>query len=232
MKSFTRSLANIQSKDIKSDKRLDSLIKQQMQEHQSIISSHHKEMQDLRENLNLCMERFESLFQKNDQDLKDFKTYAVCIIGVLQERIKSGQTMIADQKKTIDSLHDQLLTFNVIYQNKIEAEKIKNNLQNQIKEVSNNYLISFQNLQSEFKSLLKALNKDLSIFKNIMEKEIVQLNEKNESNFHLSKMDKNAVLKQVHVYEKSMFIIEKKIENIYTLIERINKRGLVCHKEE
>ena len=46
-------------------------------------------------------------------------------------------------------------------------------MQNQIKEVSNNYLISFQNLQSEFKSLLKALNKDLSIFKNIMEKKFI-----------------------------------------------------------
>ena len=38
------------------------------------------------------------------------------------------------------------------------------------------------------------------------------------------KLDSTGVLKEIQVYKKSMFIIEKKIENIYTLIERLDKR--------
>jgi len=53
------------------------------------------------------------------------------------------------------------------------------------------------------------------------------------NNFHVTKIDREGVLKEVRVWEKTIFIIEKKIENIYTLIERINKRGeLLCHKPE
>ncbi len=38
------------------------------------------------------------------------------------------------------------------------------------------------------------------------------------------KIDSKGVLRELQAYKKTMFIMEKKIENIYTLIERLNKR--------
>jgi hypothetical protein len=65
-----------------------------------------------------------------------------------------------------------------------------------------------------------------------MELKLSQMTDKAESNLYVYRLDKEGVLKQIRIYEKSMFIIEKKIENIYTLIERLNKRGELCHKPE
>jgi len=230
LKSFTRFPINNES--LKSDKRFDALIKKQTNEHQHLISSYHKEMKDLRDSLRISLEKCESLFNQNIQELKDFKTYSVCMIGILKEKLSSSEKLIQEQKKTIESINDELISFNFIYQSKTDAQKEKKYLEDQIKDSNNNYLKSFQNLQSELKNILNFLKSDLDTFKTCTEKEIVKLSEKQESDFDLSKIDKNSVLKQVRVYEKNMFIIEKKIENIYTLIERINKRGPVCHKQE
>lgn len=230
MKSFTRSPPDIQS--IRADKRFDALIKKEINEHQHIISSHHKEMQDLRDSLRIAMEKFESISSQNTQELKDFKTYTVCMLGILKEKLSLSENLIQEHKKIIESLHDELLSFHVVYENKMDAQKAKIDLENQIKDNNNNYLKSFHDLQLELKTLFNILKNDLEKFKINIEKEIVRLEEKDENNFYLSKIDRNAVLKQVRVYEKSMFIIEKKIENIYTLIERINKRSEVCHKPE
>ncbi len=44
--------------------------------------------------------------------------------------------------------------------------------------------------------------------------------------FQEYRVDAIGVLKELQVYKKTVFIMQKKIENIYTLIERLNKR--VC----
>ena len=82
------------------------------------------------------------------------------------------------------------------------------------------------------KSLLNLLKDDVINNKFETETKFASLIEQIEENFHVTKLDKEGVLKEVRIYEKTIFIIEKKIENIYTLIERINKRGEACHKPE
>ena len=51
-------------------------MKRQEGEHKHIIASHHNEMQTLRDTLNLAVQKLESLYRKNEQELNDFKTQA------------------------------------------------------------------------------------------------------------------------------------------------------------
>jgi hypothetical protein len=225
-----RSQTNIQG--LRSDKRFDALVKQEMIEHQHLISCHNKEMQALRDNLNLAMQKFDSLFEKSVMELKDFKTHAVCTMGLLKEKAMANESTIAEQRRTIEDLHEQLLSFQGAYSSKVDAEKLKKDFALEIKANTISHINAFQEFQREFKDLIHSLENDLLKLRCEMQQKLAELTEKMESNFSISRIDKEGVLKEVRIYEKSMFIIEKKIENIYTLIERINKRGEICHKQE
>jgi archaellum component FlaC len=71
---------------------------------------------------------------------------------------------------------------------------------------------------------------ELASFRTELKERMDEQDKKVDSNFSVSRIDKDGVSKEIRSYQKSIFIIEKKIENIYTLIERINKRGEACHK--
>jgi uncharacterized coiled-coil protein SlyX len=217
---------------IKADKRFEALLKQEMREHEHLISSHNKEMQMLRDALKLAMEKFDSLFQKNEQDLKDFKTYTVSFLGIHKVKLESQEITIAEQKKTIEDLHKQLLEFQHSYASKEHIEKVKLGIEKKIEDMSINHVIVFQDLQREFKIIINSIKDDFIKFKYDVENRFAKVDEKAESNFHLSRLDKEGIERELIRYKKAMFYIEKKIENIYTLIERLNKRDALCHKQE
>lgn len=223
MKSFTRSPSSTQTP--RPDARFDALMKQQMLEHQSIIDSHHKEMQTLRDELSLTRERFDALSDRNVQDLKDFKTYAVCTLGVLNQRVMANEGLTAEQWRTIHDLHEQLQSFQVIFSTKADIEKARRITEGQIKESTNSHLNAFQDFQRETKILVGDLKEDVDKLRFEMEQRIATFIDKIESNLYITRIDKDGVLNEIRVYKMDMFVIEKKIENIYTLIERINKRG-------
>ena len=219
---------------LRADKRWEALVKKQETEHQHIIASHHKEMQTLRDSLSLAMERFTSLFERNEKDFMDFKMQATSDINGLKKRIMENELTINMQKKTIEGLHQQLLNFQSVYSSKADAEKYKGELDDKITKVIMSHIISFQDCQREFKSLFNSLRDDLEKLRSLMEQKVAEAREKSESNFSIAKIDRDGVLKELTRYKKAVFYIEKKIENIYTLIERINKKGEAssCLKQE
>lgn len=199
-------------------------MKKEMAEHQHIISSHYKEMQELRDSLSLAMERFTSLSNKNDQDLKDFKTYAVCTIGVLNQKLMANERQIAEQKDTIDSLYKQLLSFQELSASKIDLEKSKKDIEIKINDSTNIHLNSFQDFQRELKILYNTLKEEVTKAISLIDHRLTDSEDKNEENFSIFRIDKDGILKEVRVYKMDMFYIEKKIENIYTLIERLKNK--------
>ena len=230
MKSSTHSQVNLPG--LRADKRFDALVKQEMIEHQHIISCHHQEMQTLRESLRLSMERFESLFEHSITELKDFKTYAVCTLGVLQQKVASQEKTILEQRQAITGLHEELLGFRRAYASKADVEKLKSEHAEQIKVSTDSHINSFQEFQRHFKVLVYDLESELIKLRYEIEQKLSLLTDKTENNFSISRIDKEGVLKEIRTYDKTLFIIEKKIENIYTLMERLNKRGESCHKPE
>ena len=218
---------------IQNDRRLEVLLKKEMVEHQAIISSHHKEMQELRDALSLAMQRFDSLFEHCEMLTKDMSLFYNQQIHYLKEKAVVNDLRLDCQQNTLISFHQQLQELHNTFSLKSELEKSKKELESQIKESGMSHISSFQNLQQELKSLFQRLEKEFSELKSDITKKVNEFDEKVETKFSLSKLDKEAVLNELRVYKKGMFIIEKKIENLYTLIERINKRSAVsCLKPE
>lgn len=212
------------------DKRLQAVVKKQEAEHKHLLDAHNKEMQELRDQLKLAMERFESLSQKNDGDLKDFKEQAASHISILRERIGAQERVFTDQKATIEALQDQLLNFQVLYSSMRDVDALRKELEKQVHEATKSHLCSLQDLQRQFKIDLTMLRDDLEKFKEAADRRLSEQSNRIEERYNLNKMDREGVIREIRIREKELFIIEKKIENIYTLIERINKRGESCPK--
>lgn len=217
---------------LRNDKRVEVLLKQEMTEHKEVISSHHKEMQELRDALKISRERFDSLYGHSDKEMKDMALYFNQQLMDLHKKALANEKRIDDQRQTILSLFQQLHDFHQTYSDKIEMGKLKKDMDSLVNQSTVTQISAFQNLQQELKGLYLSLKEDVSKMKSEMENKFGELTERMENKLNVSKLEKEAVLKEIKVYDKSQFIIEKKIENIYTLIERINKKGEVCHKPE
>lgn len=189
-------------------------------------------MQQLRDAVNLAMQRFDSLFEHSQVEIKDLSLYLTQQIVSLREKLIANEIQIADQKQTIDSLFKLLNAFQEDYSTKRSVDKIKSDFDLAIKANTVSHINSFQEFQRELKTLIKYLENDLLKLRLDTSLMNGELDKKIDSNFSISRIDKDGVLKEIRGYDKAIFYIEKKIENIYTLIERINKRGEVCHKPE
>jgi len=201
-------------------------------EHQHVISSHHKEIQALCELVNLAMQRYDSLLEHTQTEIKDLSLFMNQQILFLREKVFANELRIAEQKQTIEALHLQLNEFHESYASKRSIEKLKGDFDLEIKASTISHLNSFQEFQRELKTLINSLKDDLIKLRSDTALALSELDKKIESKFSISRMDKDGISKEIRVYEKTIFIMEKKIENIYTLIERINKRGEICPKPE
>lgn len=220
--------------NIRADMRMQALLKKQEGEHQHMLTCHGKEMQALRDQLSISRDRFDSLFEHVEGEVKDLALYVNQQILFLSEKVCAQEIALAEQKKTVASLHEQLNAFHEAYASKNAMEIMKDNIGEKINASTERHINSFQTLERDLKALLKTLDSDLIKLLSEQENKIALLSEKGESNFTVSKIDREGVLKEVRIYKHDMFVIEKKIENIYTLIDRINKQReeTVCRKQE
>ena len=229
LKSCTRNQTNLRT--LGADKRFEVLAKKQEAEHQHALSGHSKEMKDLRDKLTLAMEKFESVSENTQSSLVDFKTQVTYALNLLKERMIVQENAITEQKKSIESFQDQLLNFQVLYSSLRDVDNLKKEMESQIRETTKNHLCSLQDLQREFKAILADLKADLKGFKDDVYMRLSEHSERIEKKFNENKLDREGVIREIRIREKDLFVIEKKIENIYTLIERLNKRGESCHKQ-
>ncbi len=215
---------------LKNDRRVEVLLKQEMAEHQAVISSHHKEMQELRDALSLAMSRFDSLYEHSQSEIKDMALGFNQLFVSLKEKMAANEMLIADQKQTILSLHHQLNGLHLLYANVNDIQKFRKDLEFRLDDSTKGHIQSSQNLQNEMKEALRNIVEQFSTLKDYFVEKVCRIDDEVQHKFLACKVDKDGILKNIRIYEKAMFIIEKKIENIYTLIDRINKREETCHK--
>lgn len=230
LKSFMRNQTNLLN--LGADKRLDVLVKKQEAEHKHALLGHSKEMGELRDRLNLSMEKFESVSQRTASSLVDFKEELMYAVNLLRERLLAQEKIIAEQKKTIESFQDQLLNFQVLYSSLRDVDNVKKEMEVQIRETTKAHFCSLQNIHREFKALITSFKEEFFKFRDDAHMRLCEQSDRIEARFNINKLDREGILREIKIREKELFVIEKKIENIYTLIERINKRGELCHKPE
>lgn len=223
MRSFTLNHPNLKS--IIYDKRVDDVIKKLIVEHQHALSINEKEMQSLRDELQLSINKFESISKYYETELQDFKEHAFSHINILKEQMKSNYETIRDQKKVMDDLYNRLNDLNTIYATKGYVDNSNKELDSSCRDsIASN--IKYMQADNEILTHLhKSLKSDFISFKNESNVNLIALEAIIANNFSVARLDKEGVLKTIKIYEKDVFIIEKKIENLYTLIDRINQKG-------
>lgn len=227
-----RNQRTIQTQAIRADRRFDVLVKKEMQEHEHLISSHNKEMQSLRNEVKLVLEKCISLSEKSDKDVGDLKNQSESHIIFLKDKVAEQAAIIADQKKAIESLHEKLNSFHESQASKNDLDNFKKDILRNVSESTLSHLVSFQDCQREFKELFNGLKEDLLKMRAELKQNIFDGRAEAAQKFSQAQLDKEGIERDLLRYKKSMFYIEKKIENIYTLIERLNKRGELCRKPE
>jgi polyhydroxyalkanoate synthesis regulator phasin len=98
----------------------------------------------------------------------------------------------------------------------LNAEKEKRNISELIYQIKEEICDYVEDIEKKMSDNLTKLSKDLFAT--------------NES-VDTIKIDSSGVLKELQAYKKSMLILEKKIEHIYTLIDRSKRGGLLAKPE-
>jgi len=215
------------------DKRGQELARIQETEHRHLLEGHQKEMQALREETKLTLEKCQALSSLHVENLKAFEAKAGQALLTLMEKTIAYEKAIAEHNKAIMDLHVQGLKMQLLYCSLNEMEKVKKDMKEAIHEAGKNNLLLLQNMQAEVKASIASLSQELHESKEKIGKEIGQLASFTEAKLNIAHIDKDGVLNEVRKATNAIFIIEKKIENIYTLIDRINKNrdgASLCHK--
>lgn len=205
----------------------ENVVKEEIRHHNIAIEKNDNLLKELKESFREFHKEHEKLKSTNEdlynENLKNF----IDTISKIHESFDNQRRFIRENAKKLDAL----------------IEDFKNQIGEYIKLESFEYQKFY--VEEGFKSLKKHIEDkskyhDGNLYKEKIEmtglldaaKELFiqsfdKLNnsmECLESKFEKYRIDSVGVLKEIQVYKKSMFIIEKKIENLYTLIERINKR--------
>ena len=217
---------------VRNDPRVQAFLKQEMAEHQAIIASHHKEMQELRDLLSTAIERFESLYGSMEERLKQQSADLESLKAAIDEKTKNHEALLSGHRSSIIALSYTLDQFQQTHATRVDLEKVKSDVSSLVQSANAMH-------QSEFQAWQHGVNGTIKVFKDSMDnlreslgQSMEAIHSKIDRNFSVSMIDKEGVSKEVRAYEKTIFIIEKKIEHIYIQIERMKKRGEACHKPE
>jgi chromosome segregation ATPase len=213
------------------DKRMDALLKTQTAEHRHLIENHHKEMQDLRDALNSAMQRFDALYEDSEVQMKDLSLFVNQNVVSNKDKISALEFKYSMLKERTENIVMQLLDFHDDFTRKSDMENLQKECDSKIHESKKEFSNLCDQGDRKLNSLFGDLNQELMKLRKEMSDCFFNVNESLESKFCVSQLQGSGILKEIRTWEKTIFIIEKKIENIYTLIDRL-KRGDPCRKPE
>lgn len=203
-------------------------MKQEMIEHQHIISSHHKEMQELRDAVKYSVEKLASLYEHTQKEIRE-KTDALNEkLERVHAKLQEAEKELEERKKINIYLLQEMQDMRTTYVRQFSMQSFIQQTDHRINECNAHHMITFQQYQQETKSLISSIMEEVATINEQGTKRNAEVDAKIESKFSVCQLDKEGVFREVRLYKKSMFIIEKKIEHLYLLIEKI--RGEACHK--
>ncbi len=185
--------------------RLDEIQKQQKEVAYLLINAKIDFAKEFVNQKNDLFEKFESQRRYINEKIN----FIDCLAKELCEKSNSNVTQ-NDLSDQISMLQSQM--FNI----GLNAEKEKRNISELIYQIKEEICDYVEDIEKKMSDNLTKLSKDLFAT--------------NES-VDTSKIDSSGVLKELQAYKKSMLILEKKIEHIYTLIDRSKRGGLLAKPE-
>lgn len=211
----------------------ENVVKNEIRSHNTAIEKSNNSLNELKEmfrefhleNKNLKSTN-ESLYAKTQKHFDESKKD-------LEKSFKDQRAFLKENEKRVNFLLDQLKKDSENYIGRKEFEDLKDENDKAFGGVNQQHLKGLNRLElemykkdSETRLLLSHLAEEFDEKLQYLKKKIDRFSDQLiESNAECA-----GVLRELQVYKKNMFILEKKIENIYTLIERLNKRVSECRK--
>lgn len=208
-------------------KRFENVVNEEVRRHNLIVEAHSKDLQHVKNLFENLLYELENLKTKNTIMYQDTQNKFLKEKEDLETTFEFQRRQIRENIKKTD---DKLKFFEEAMAQRVEreefndfAEKVKNTTEFLAKKDIENHEVIKQVLEK----VRKEIKMESLIFSDNQQKiidsllsEIISLKKQLEA----YKVDSVGVLKELQVYKKSMFIIEKKIENLYTLLDRVNTR--------
>lgn len=211
----------------------ENVVKEEIRQHNLAIAKNDNSLKELQETFREFYEEHKNLKSTNEALYYKTQKHFDDSNHAISESYKEQRAFI---KKNDKKLHKTIDEFEQNYTNLVSHDLLFA-FKNEIYE-------AFSTIYKELEGKKEDLKKDiyLSYIKNRSyindhrlktDERFHEANENIQSllkELEIYKVDSKGVLREIEVAKREMFIMEKKIENIYTLIERLNKRIDACHK--
>ena len=210
--------------------RFDQVVKDEIRRSDLAIIEYKKALDNLKDQISYISSEG-SCFKQDLFNIRDFVTST--IKSEVKELEKHCNSQIISMHRFVDRIGKSLESFKQEISKKVSKEELEDKFEILYEKISNTEKLVAklgksirEEMYLSFEKLLEITDKieeSLSIYIEKSDGYFISINRKIDEN----KIDATGVLRELQVYKKSMFIIEKKIENIYKKIE--NLEG-TCHK--
>lgn len=205
-------------------KRFEDLIKQQITENELLVKnfqmnmdSLHKDFIDLAKNLQNIKTNHTNLYQDTQNkfihEKKELENSFENQRVMIREWIKNIKSYIENDKKQNSeyAIKKDILDQCELLNSKIEKYQVF--FDREIRDINNALAENLHEYESKLAEVQKEHEKK--------EKNVCELIQNLDTKINTQKNHCEGVLKEIQIYKKRVYIIEKKIENLYMLIERL-----------
>ncbi len=207
-------------------KRFESVVREEIQRYENSISENNKQFYLINARLDEFCDHEKRVCALLEKLRIDCKNDVVTEKKDLFEKFEAQRRHVNEKVKSIESLTNDLFKQSASFVDKQDLLDEVSILQSQMINIGLNAEKQKKHLCECIHEIKEDLIDLINDFQNHTSKRLAEIQEQintiNESN-KSNKIDSSGILKELQVYKKSVFIIEKNIENIYKLIDRIQK---------
>lgn len=212
-------------------KQFELIVKQEITNHNASILATNKAINEMREQVTSLTQEFSRHTARNDAWFKQTQEEFLRLERSLEKKIQKNSIDIEGLKKKTDSSNDFIWAEIDSLEAKLldldEFQEYKDSMKMELAEVHNH--VKSQN--EYIKAALYKIRTDLEKTTNAFIKEIRErpdhlwdVKQELEKKIEATVIDSMGVLKELQVHKKDAFIMEKKLENIYSLIEKLKTK--------
>lgn len=215
--------------------RFESVVQEEIRTYKIHIQNTYKALDESNKIIQLLKEEIHQHKNATDQ------LFNKILDRFLQEKTESEirvQSFCNDVSKKISELKQDVLDLSLSQDNFLSMsdyehrrKEIQNCFDDQVNSIQAN-LESSKSYNEKIFQESKGKREEIETKHVHLHSHVIEETSNLEKKIQTFKVDSEGVLKELRIYKKGMFIIDKKIENIYTLIERLQKREDLCHSRE
>lgn len=212
-------------------KQFELVVKQEIIEHNKFIEANNQAMQSIRIHIAVLEEKITETLNFLKAEIADNKDSMLELFNLIEECGSKTLNASAEMKiklaKSEDDLKRDITELAKEFTSKSSFSKYReictdkfDLLSKTIEDTSTIFSMQHKIISNKFSEEFKKYNEKVTEVPITLKKFQKELIKKIEE----QKIEKDGVSKEIEVLKKTVFVNEKKIENLYTLIERLNKK--------